>query len=411
MSSPLLLDQQKNRAIIDFMRALGIILVICFHVVVGVASLLESDAMPQYIDAIPAALNILWQAQGSELVFLFSGFLLSYLLLRELKLKGRIDLRTFYVRRAARIVPLYLIGLALYALMRKWTLSDLLFNLLFISKLADARTIIPVGWSLEVLVQSFLILPLLAIAFVRSRIPVFLTLVAVALSLAARYYALVVDPESYRVPIHMLLAGFETPETIDDLYYHLGYRATPFLLGFLMAYLVLHKTEAFERLFGGRLSLLLFLPLALLIIGFASFLPVQDPASWVYAAMPVEQFTFWYWVLQRFFFAIGVCLLSFVLWFNHSGMFAPFVKLAQLRMWHTVAENIYSIYLFHPLFLIPAAVIGFRAYKVEEVTSVHILELLTTMVVAAILSTLLGKVLTRYVEAPSRGWIRNRFGR
>ena len=63
------------------------------------------------------------------------------------------------------------------------------------------------------------------------------------------------------------------------------------------------------------------------------------------------------------------------------------------------------------IFLIPAAVIGFRTWKFEEVAPVHILELLITMVVAAILSTLLGKLLTKYVEAPSRSWIRKHHGR
>ncbi len=42
---------------------------------------------------------------------------------------------------------------------------------------------------------------------------------------------------------------------------------------------------------------------------------------------------------------------------------------------------------------------------------VHMLELLITMVVAAILSTLMGKVLTRFIEAPSRNWVRKRYGR
>jgi peptidoglycan/LPS O-acetylase OafA/YrhL len=366
--------------------------------------------MPDYIDAIPPVFNILWQAQGSELVFVFSGFLLSYLLLRELKLRGNIDLRDFYVRRAARIVPLYLVGLAFYALIGKWSWTDLVFNLLFISKLADARTIIPVGWSLEVLVQSFLILPVVVFVFMRSRIPVILTLGAIVVSLAARYLALAADPESYGIPIHMLLSGGSTPDTIDDLYYHLGYRATPFLLGFLMAYLVVYREALIERVFGGRLALGIMLPLSILIIIAASFLPVQDPTSWLYAVTD-ERFTFWYWVMQRFVFAVGICLLSLVFWHSSSRLFAPLIRLASWRMWHAVAENIYSIYLFHPVFLIPAAVVGFRTWKTEEVMPVHMLELVVTMVVAAILSTLLGKVLTRYIEAPSRNWLRKRYGR
>lgn len=407
----MLLNHPDNRSIIDFMRAVGIILVICFHVIVGFASLLEESMMPEYIDAIPSVFNILWQAQGSELVFLFSGFLLSYLLLRELKLSGRIKLRSFYVRRLARILPLYLIGLLLYAAARgfKFSIGDVLANLFFVSKLVDARTIIPVGWSLEVLVQSFLILPLVALAFVRSRIPVLLTLVAIAASLATRYFVLAANPESYGIPIHALLSGFDAPDTIDDIYYHLHFRATPFLLGFLLAYLVTYRDDLMQRVFGSRLAPVLLLPLALAIVIGSSFLPVQDADSWLYAVTD-ERFTFWYWVLQRFVFAVGVSLLTLLLWHGKSRILDAFVGLTQRRFWHTVAENIYSIYLFHPVFLIPAAVIGFRTYKVEEVVPVHVMDLLLTMLAATFMSVMLGKVLTKFVEAPSRRWIRQRLG-
>jgi len=173
---------------------------------------------------------------------------------------------------------------------------------------------------------------------------------------------------------------------------------------------VVYRQDLVERVFGSRLALALVLPLSVLIIVAAAFLPVQDPSSWLYAVTG-ERFTFWYWVLQRFVFAVGVCLLTLVFWHSSSRLFAPLVRVASWRMWHAVAENIYSIYLFHPVFLIPAAVVGFRTWKVEQVMPVHMLELLTTMVVAAILSTLLGKVLTKYIEAPSRSWIRKRYGR
>lgn len=44
---------------------------------------------------------------GVLLFFVLSGFLISYLLLQEIKLTGTIDVRAFYIRRILRIWPLY----------------------------------------------------------------------------------------------------------------------------------------------------------------------------------------------------------------------------------------------------------------------------------------------------------------
>jgi peptidoglycan/LPS O-acetylase OafA/YrhL len=84
-------------------------------------------------------------------------------------------------------------------------------------------------------------------------------------------------------------------------------------------------------------------------------------------------------------------------------------RLAGLRIWHRVSENIYSIYLFHPVFLIPAAVIGFRSYRAEEIAPVNILEVLAVIVLATLFSTLAGRLLTRYIENPARDWMRARY--
>jgi peptidoglycan/LPS O-acetylase OafA/YrhL len=52
-------------------------------------------------------------AMGVQLFFLLSSYLVTELLIRERELRGGIDLKAFYVRRALRIWPLYLAFLAL----------------------------------------------------------------------------------------------------------------------------------------------------------------------------------------------------------------------------------------------------------------------------------------------------------
>ncbi|MGA8205257.1 MAG: acyltransferase [Woeseiaceae bacterium] len=405
----MLLDTVAHRSIIDCMRAIGIILVICFHVTVGTASLLEPADLPHYVAAIPQPFNILWQALGSELVFLFSSFLLSYLLLREVIKHGRIDLRRFYMRRISRILPMYGIALALYCFTTRVTVKTLLFNLLFVSNLFDVKTIIPVGWSLEVLMQFFVILPFLVLGALRSKMPVTLAVLAMVLCLVARFLTLTADPESYRTPVYVMLSGAGTPDTLDDLYYHLGYRANPFLLGFLMAYIVLYREGHLLRLFASRLRTYALVAVALLLIVISGFLPIQDAGSFMYSRLG-DEFWLWFWAIHRFLFAIGVSLFALALWYGKSRLLKPFYRFAELPVWHTISGNIYSIYLFHPIFLIPAAVIGYRTIHKEDLVPLHLWEVLVVMVLATIFSNAFAGFLTRYVEVPARDWLRKRSG-
>lgn len=407
----MLLDDHDHRSIIDFMRAVGILLVICFHVVLGITTLLEPDQVPGYIAEIPRSLNIWWQAMGSEIIFLFSGFLLSYLLMRELVKTGRIDVRDFYLRRLSRIVPLYAVALALYALVRDFGVGELLLNLLFVSRLFDATTIVPVGWSLEVLVQSYVLLPFVVLFFIRSRSPVIFCLAAIVAFLALRYFAFALDPVSYSTPFYALFMGEDPTDTQQATYYLLHYRATPFLLGFLVAYLVIYRNALLEAAFRHRLVSLAVAVASVLVVAGSAFLPIHDPEGFIYAVAS-DRFWLYFWTLQRFVFSIGVCGIALVTWYGRSALVRAFVQMSGWRVWKSVSANIYSIYLFHPVFLIPGAAIGFRTVSKEGILPVHLGEVLVTIVAVATLSTLFGTLLTtRYLELPAQRWIRRRFSR
>lgn len=401
----MLLDTQKNRGVIDAFRAGGIILVICFHVVIGLTTLLEADSLLAYVDTMPQVFNIMWQALGSEIIFLYSGFLLSYLLLRELHRAGRIDILDFFVRRFSRILPLYIIGILLYSLIRDFTALELLLNVLFVSQVFDATTIVPVGWSLEVLVQSYVLLPFVVLLFMRSKHPLALCVFFIVVFLGLRYFEFAQDPASYRTPIFELFAGTDTTPTQDAAYYLLAYRATPFLLGFLMAYVVVHKGAVISAIFERRGSTGLLLALSIAVIAGSGFLPVQDQYSFVYR-IGNDQFWLWFWTIQRFVFSVGVALLSFCLWYGRSGMTDLLLRITAWPIWSNFSKNIYSIYLFHPVFLIPAAVIAFRTHLKAEIVPIDVIEVVATIAIAMTFSSLFGGLITKYVELPSQRWVR-----
>lgn len=406
----LLLDSAANRRVIDGMRAVGIVLVICFHVIVGLSSLLEPDDLHRFVITFPNVFNIGWQAMGSEIIFLFSGFLLSYLLLRELLRHGSIDIGNFYVRRLSRIVPLYLIALLFYWMVRGYGFTELhhlVMNLLFASKLFGFVTIIPIGWSLEVLVQSYLVLPFLVLAFMRSGHPVKMTLAAIVVGLAARYIALTLEPSSYEIRPYEFLYGVDPPRTQSDLYYQIYFRTTPFLLGFLLAYLVVYKDRVLQTVIGRASIATSLVVLSLLLIVISGFLPIQNQHSLLYRVTG-DEFWRWFWTLQRFVFASGVCGLTLALWYSRVLLLKPFAWLLSRDVWTSVSHNIYSIYLFHPVFLIPAAAIAFRTYKVEEIVPIYTLEVLSIVVLVAVLSNWFGNLLTRHVEVPAQRRIRER---
>jgi peptidoglycan/LPS O-acetylase OafA/YrhL len=405
----MLLDDHKHRSVIDFMRAAGILLVICFHVIIGLTTLVDADQMPGYIDEVPRAFNIMWQAMGSEIIFLFSGFLLSYLLMREYVRTSHIDVRDFYLRRLSRIVPLYLVAILLYALVRDFTAGELFLNVLFVSQIFGATTIVPVGWSLEVLMQSYVLLPFLVLLLLRSGHPLKLCAVAIAGFLALRYSAFALDPISYLTPIHELFVDTDTTATQDAAYYLLHFRATPFLLGFFFAHLVIYRDAALQTLFSRRGIAPLVLIISLATVVLSGFLPVHDPDSFIYA-IAADRFWLYFWTFQRFVFSIGICGMALTAWYGSSPLVEFLCRATRWPVWKTVSSNIYSIYLFHPVFLIPGAVIGFRTVSREAIFPIHILEIVATIILVAMFATLFGSMTTRYLELPAQRWIRKRFG-
>jgi peptidoglycan/LPS O-acetylase OafA/YrhL len=120
-----------------------------------------------------------WPHEGSlgvEIFFVLSGFLITTLLLEERVATGTISLRSFYRRRAARLVPGLVVMLAVYAIVAQgahaWALLAGLTYTTNIANLVDTNAIpwsLGHLWSLAQEEQFYLLWPPLLLLLTRMR--------------------------------------------------------------------------------------------------------------------------------------------------------------------------------------------------------------------------------------------------
>src|ERR1043166_7724662 len=111
-TDPIVRSSKRNLPL-DGLRGLAILLVLLRHLVP------EQTTHPYFVPIITAA-RLTWS--GVDLFFVLSGFLIGGILLDA---KNSPDyLRTFYIRRAYRILPIYCVVVCIFFIWIIWVLSD-----------------------------------------------------------------------------------------------------------------------------------------------------------------------------------------------------------------------------------------------------------------------------------------------
>jgi peptidoglycan/LPS O-acetylase OafA/YrhL len=161
---------------LDFIRGVAILMVIDYH------SPLGWMFKPFLLLGFTSAQNFGWA--GVDLFFVLSGLLVGGLLVKEWKVRGRINSGRFLIRRGLKIWPPYYTLLLLMLITRHRTLHQLWGNLLNIQNYVGG---VAFTWSLAVEEHAYLILVLilgLAAKFGMRMRSLFLLLAVLAVSVS-----------------------------------------------------------------------------------------------------------------------------------------------------------------------------------------------------------------------------------
>lgn len=213
---------------LDTLRAIAIVWVMLFHSYL-IGGLGENFGWVEHAG---------WM--GVDLFFVLSGFLIGSQVFASLRDTGRLDLKTFYLRRAFRILPAFFVVLGLYLAWPAWRETPLMqpawqfltftFNLLFD---APQRYAFSHAWSLCVEEHFYLVFPLLAVALAGRMTPrrfgvLCVAVVAGGIALRAALWQLYIGPwAGTDVPVG--------PAYLEYLYYPTYSRLDGLLAGVALA--------------------------------------------------------------------------------------------------------------------------------------------------------------------------------
>jgi peptidoglycan/LPS O-acetylase OafA/YrhL len=199
---------------------------------------------------------------GVILFFVFSGFLITYLLLTEKGIYGKVNIKKFYMRRILRIWPLYFLVLLLVFLLIPLILKDpssnafftskniicsLLLYVFFLPNLALQLGIwVPFGthlWSIGVEEQFYLTWPFL-INFFRKKILLILILIFVGVTLLPHFIDFITNHFTFRTGVLVLLKQFSK--------FFIVAKFNSMAMGGIMAWLFYSKKESVLKIINNR---------------------------------------------------------------------------------------------------------------------------------------------------------------
>lgn len=397
---------EKQDPLIDGLRALSVLSIIAFHVLVGIVQVYDYARAKQFILDMPSWLQILWHGEkGVDVFFLLSALVIGPGFFRNTESYNLIAAKEFLIKKFFRIYPLFLVALLLYTI-GQWSYFGKYFfsNLFFLNNIIDGeRTIIPVGWFLTVEVQYFILLPFLFFILKQTKRTEFVLATLFIWSIGACGMVLLNNSDLYLRPLTDLFLAADRGEfsgRMGRLFYESNLtRFGPFVAGLLLAYLRVTYSRKLEVLLKNKIVGYLTFFTAALLIGLPVLLPVYSPKSWYYNTFSLTQ-NFWVLATSRQMFTAGVALLILGGWYSFAAPFKVVKKLLGLGFWRPISKLAFPIYLFHFPFIAVAAIIVFGTTDVKTITNIGFSSGTMVFLFAFVLTLVFSIPLHIYVERP-----------
>lgn len=219
---------------IDGLRFLAIITVVIFHFRTAFTRELDGVIMNNLSNE--SLLDFMWWVDrfdlGVKLFFVISGFILCVPFYNFYKLgKGKIELKTYFIRRLTRLEPPFIISLVLFYCVHVFVLQvdagelfpNFLASLFYLHSIVFGMpsVINPVTWSLETEVQFYTLIPFLAYFLWKNKPKWFSYLLIIGLIIGSaffRNYTLSEAPFGLGYIILVYLSNFMVGAILASLY-------------------------------------------------------------------------------------------------------------------------------------------------------------------------------------------------
>ena len=389
---------------LDGLRALAILLVICFHGFFFTQyAFQEHQQFPEFVEQVPRLLTWVWQGdKGVDVFFVLSGFLMGWMLCGEYARTQQLSWRRFYLRRWGRIYPAYLLALLLY-LPSGQNVEYFWANLIPVNNLISLEKIyIPWSWSLTVELQFYLLCPLLVWALVRSRFGWLAVLGLAVLAVAYRGQTLLLHPEIYQRSVLDLYLAADREGVLSymgSLYTNFVARCPPLLCGLLLGFAASTHLKKL-RLWLNRPGIpeglvLLALGTLVFIFSFETYVSSTNNPAWN------EDTHFYYILFGRPLTGLAIAVLVTLL--IASVRLRWLHGLLGHKAWFPVAQVSYSMYLFHPPFLF----LSFGLlHGTDQVSTLSLGDVFSVIGLGTLLCFVFGCLTFVLVERPCLRWVR-----
>lgn len=393
---------------IDGLRALSVLWMISFHILYFSGHWLQRD---QYLLLIgtPLLAPFVQGHLGVDVFFVISGYLIARLLFTEQEASGTLRIGRFYLRRATRILPAYVVTLLLgWLILSEYSHSESAWaNILFLNNfLPFDRQCMGWTWSLAVEEQFYVLFPLLLIGLRvaglsgRAGFRVLMSLWGLAFVIRA---GIILGSQGggleYPNPFH---PSFD-PETFRryfDLVYDKPYgRYGAILSGVIVAHLERTETPLIwldrHRHLARALLIGSLVVLCVFILWPGYIPPDRKPGP---LSAPLMLITY------RYVFAAFVSyVLLYILAQSRAGTPSRINRILGWRRWKPIAELSYGAYLLHPIIAVALW------YKFQS-PFLSMPKLAAIAGTTYLLTFVFAYGMYRAVEKPCRDWGRKRTG-